>query len=89
MRGIWTARINAGRNITQGKIKGRPGRLKGDGMNTFKVYQGMDRKWYWQLRKNGRIIADGAEGYATKSNARRAIRLMVLAIEVQINRIID
>lgn len=29
--------------------------------------------WYWRLRSaNGRIVADGAEGYATKGNARRA-----------------
>jgi hypothetical protein len=31
--------------------------------------------WYWRLRAaNGRIIADGSEGYASKSNAKRAVR---------------
>jgi uncharacterized protein YegP (UPF0339 family) len=31
--------------------------------------------WYWRLRaRNGRIVADGAEGYASKRNAIRAVR---------------
>lgn len=31
--------------------------------------------WYWRLRaKNGRIVADGAEDYSTRSNVRRAIK---------------
>lgn len=30
--------------------------------------------WHWRSRsRNGRITADGAEGYATKSGVRRAI----------------
>jgi hypothetical protein len=31
--------------------------------------------WYWRLRAaNGKIIADGSQGYASKSNAKRAVR---------------
>lgn len=31
--------------------------------------------WYWRLRaRNGRIIADGAEAYATRAGVRKAIR---------------
>ncbi len=31
--------------------------------------------WYWRLRAtNGRIIADGSEGYAKRGNAIRAAR---------------
>jgi uncharacterized protein YegP (UPF0339 family) len=31
-------------------------------------------RWYWRARaKNGKIIADGAERYASKRNARRAV----------------
>ncbi len=32
-------------------------------------------KWYWRVRskRNGKIVADGAEGYASKSNLRRAV----------------
>ena len=31
--------------------------------------------WYWRLKaKNGKVIADGSEGYATASSCRRAIR---------------
>lgn len=32
-------------------------------------------RWYWRVRsnRNGKIIMDGAEGYATKRNLLRAI----------------
>lgn len=34
--------------------------------------------WYWRLRAaNGLIVADGSEGYATRSNAFRAARRAV------------
>lgn len=41
-------------------------------------------QWYWRLvAANGKIIADGSEGYASRSNAKRAAlkaaRLMILA----------
>lgn len=40
----------------------------------FEVYQGKKGLFYWRLKaKNGRIIADGAEGYANRQNARRAV----------------
>jgi uncharacterized protein YegP (UPF0339 family) len=30
--------------------------------------------WYWRLRAaNGKIIADGSQGYASKSNVQRAV----------------
>ena len=39
----------------------------------IEIYQGADKKWYWRFRAgNGRIIADGSEGYSRKYNARRA-----------------
>jgi len=39
------------------------------------VYQGSGGNWYWRIRaKNGRIIADGAEGYVSKQNAVRAFK---------------
>lgn len=43
---------------------------------TILYYQSIhDDLWYWKLlSKNGRIIADGAEGYNTKSSIVRAIR---------------
>lgn len=29
------------------------------------IYKGKDKKWYWRLRSsNGRIVADGSQGYA-------------------------
>jgi len=41
----------------------------------FEIYQGnLMGDWFWRLRAaNGRIIADGAEAYSTKANARRAV----------------
>lgn len=30
--------------------------------------------WFWRLRRNGRIVADGSEWYVKKSNAVRAAK---------------
>jgi len=36
-------------------------------------YCGRNGSWYWKIvARNGKTIADGSEGYATKSNAERA-----------------
>ena len=45
--------------------------------NGFRISQGRDGQWYWCLCRQGRIIADGGEGYATKRNAQRAVRHLV------------
>lgn len=46
-------------------------------MMRFQYFQGRDEQWYWHLRaRNGRIVADGAEGYSTKSNVKRAIKTL-------------
>lgn len=41
-----------------------------------RINKGTDGKWYISIRnrRNGKIIADGAEGYATKATATRALR---------------
>jgi len=37
--------------------------------------KGKDGKWYWHARAiNGKIVADGAEGYATRVGARKGCR---------------
>jgi uncharacterized protein YegP (UPF0339 family) len=37
------------------------------------VYKGGDGDWYWRLvSRNGRVLADGAEGYTRKASAERA-----------------
>jgi uncharacterized protein YegP (UPF0339 family) len=43
---------------------------------TILYYQSVRNElWYWKLlSKNGRIIADGAEGYNSKSSVIRAIK---------------
>lgn len=50
-------------------------------MITFEIYQGHDRQFYWRGRSsNGMIVADGSEGYATRQNARRAVRRFTNAV---------
>jgi uncharacterized protein YegP (UPF0339 family) len=40
----------------------------------FEVYQGKGGRWYWRLvARNGKIIADGSQGYSESQNARRAV----------------
>jgi uncharacterized protein YegP (UPF0339 family) len=50
----------------------------------FEIYQGTMGEslgsWYWRLRAaNGEIIADGAQGYTTKAEVRRAVKRVVTA----------
>ena len=51
------------------------------------IYQGrwvgeIDEQWYWRLRaSNGKIIADGSEGYASKASALRAVQCVVKIIQ--------
>ena len=36
-------------------------------------YKGADGKWYWRVKaRNGEVIADGSEGYASLGNVKRA-----------------
>lgn len=49
---------------------------------TFEVYQDRGGDWRWRLRAvNGRIVADSAEGYASRRNARRAVTATLDAVE--------
>ncbi|MEF8781042.1 MAG: DUF1508 domain-containing protein [Haloferacaceae archaeon] len=42
---------------------------------TFEVFEDSEGQWRWRLRhENGNVIADSGQGYASKSNARRAMR---------------
>ena len=42
---------------------------------TIEAYEDQDGDWRWRLRHdNGEILGDGSEGYASKSNLKRAIR---------------
>jgi uncharacterized protein YegP (UPF0339 family) len=47
----------------------------------FEIVEGTDSLWYWRLRAgNNRIVADGAEGYASASNAIRAAKRLHKAL---------
>jgi len=42
---------------------------------TFEVYEDTDDKWRWRLaHRNGNIIADGGEGYASKQKAKQGLQ---------------
>lgn len=45
--------------------------------------QGADGLWYWRItnRRNGKIEADGGEGYASAGNCRRAFKKLVARIQ--------
>jgi uncharacterized protein YegP (UPF0339 family) len=53
-------------------------------MVTLEVYRGRGvQPWRWRLRaRNGKIIADGAEGYATRGSVRRAAKRLVLVLRL-------
>ena len=45
---------------------------------TVKPKRGANHKWYWHMvAENGRIVADGSQGYSTKNGCERAIVRMV------------
>jgi uncharacterized protein len=47
------------------------------GMKTarIRIYQGVNRDWFWRLiAANGKTIADGSEGYRSKSGCRKAVK---------------
>jgi uncharacterized protein YegP (UPF0339 family) len=46
-------------------------------MLKFYIYQDKAHFWRWRLRRGSRIIADGGEGYASKSNVLRAVHRIV------------
>lgn len=51
-------------------VDGRAGRR-----SRFEVYEDRAGEWRWRLvHWNGNVVADSGEGYASKSNARRAVR---------------
>ena len=48
----------------------------------FEIYADTAGQWRWRLRAvNGRIVADSAEGYASKRNAKRAVMSTFDAVE--------
>lgn len=48
---------------------------------TFIIYESAQDGWFWRCRhRNGHIVADGAEGYASKAKLRRALKNLLGAI---------
>ena len=47
----------------------------------FEIYKDKARKWRWRLvANNGKIVADGGEGYYSKFNVKRAIKKFIKGI---------
>ena len=60
-----------GENENENGAGGRPEPSQGH----FEVYEDRAGEWRWRLvHRNGNIIADGGEGYASKRNAIRGVR---------------
>lgn len=48
----------------------------------YVVFQDRSGAWRWRLvARNGRIVADGAEGYASRRNVLRAIAALAGVVE--------
>ena len=59
-------------------------------MMKFEIYKDKKIQWRWRLvAKNGKIVADGGEGYYMKYNVKRAIKAFVKNITVTGYEIVD
>jgi uncharacterized protein YegP (UPF0339 family) len=48
----------------------------------FVVYQGLGGDWYWHLvHRNGKVVADGSEGYKRKSACVKSLTNIIKGIE--------
>lgn len=48
---------------------------------TFEVYCGSSGLFYWRLKAvNGRVVADGSQGYSRRADAHRALECVFLLI---------
>lgn len=52
------------------------------GRYTVETFKGRGSQFYWRMKAhNGRIVADGGEGYNTRSGAKRAAKQFIVMIE--------
>jgi len=50
----------------------------------FEIYPGQRGQWYWRAKaRNGRIVADSGEGYASRWNCERAVLQLCRGIRKQ------
>jgi len=49
----------------------------------IEVYKGRDGKFYWRARaRNGKIVADGSQGYKSKSNLKKGFSAFLLTLNI-------
>lgn len=47
----------------------------------YEVTKGKDGDWYWHaIARNGKIVADGAEGYTRAADCRKALNRFVASV---------
>jgi len=52
--------------------------LNGKMSNNYNIFQGNDDQWYWNLKSgNNEIIAQGGEGFSSRSSAKRSVNTVV------------
>ena len=59
-------------------------------MWTFEVYEDKAKLWRWRLKAgNGKIIADSAEAYDSKSNVKRAVSTVKWGMRLHMVRVVE
>lgn len=70
----YASKSNAKRAIESVKQHGSEADALDISSATFELYEDESEEWRWRLRhRNGNILADSGEGYASRRNARRGI----------------
>jgi uncharacterized protein YegP (UPF0339 family) len=60
----------------------RKGAKSEKGEMRIEIYEDTQGEWRWSLlASNGRILADGAEGYETESSVKRAVKSLIAKLK--------
>lgn len=43
----------------------------------IEIYKGRDKCYHWRMKRKGRIVADGSEGYRRETTLRKVLLQMV------------
>lgn len=59
-------------------------------MWTFEVYEDKAKLWRWRLKaSNGKIVADSAEAYDNKGNAKRAVSTVKWGMRLRLVKVVE
>jgi len=69
--GVWDEDTDAGETVDMPSVTDEPA----ESLARFEVFRDRADEWRWRLvHRNGNVIADGGEGYASKQNALKGLR---------------